>query len=270
MFLAASLALVSALPPATGAETENLYHWAYAAGFGTGAYRIGNERVFIFRIDPRVHLGTLGDTAVELNLRLPFTVGVNSLDINDIISEDISDQLQTVTFVPGLELLIPITPRWLLKPYVQYGWGTDLGGDNSSWIYYSGMLSRYQFRATTWEIAMINGIQWFGHNPYNGASDSFSRLINGFEFGYPLGVAYDSNPLLLRPHVVHYWYFDRLDLYSIETAPTELKQEIEFGMALGTEKPVAVWFFELDRVGIAYRTGSDLDGIRLFISSLFD
>jgi hypothetical protein len=41
-------------------------------------------------------------------------------------------------------------------------------------------------------------------------------------------------------------------------------------MALGTEKPVAVWFFELDRVGIAYRTGSDLDGIRLFISSFFD
>ncbi|MHC4625293.1 MAG: hypothetical protein ACYS4W_15470, partial [Planctomycetota bacterium] len=31
----------------TAEDVENLYHWSYSAAFGTGAYRVGEERVFV-------------------------------------------------------------------------------------------------------------------------------------------------------------------------------------------------------------------------------
>jgi hypothetical protein len=37
-------------------DVENLYHWSYSAAFGTGAYRIGDERVFVLRLSPKVPL----------------------------------------------------------------------------------------------------------------------------------------------------------------------------------------------------------------------
>jgi hypothetical protein len=49
-----------------------------------------------------------------------------------------------------------------------------------------------------------------------------------------------------------------------------IKQELEVAMAVGREKAFKLLFIEFDRIGVGYRVGNNLQGIRLFVSSIFE
>jgi hypothetical protein len=252
-------------------DPKDLYHWAYAAAFGTGAYRIGESDLFAVRINPKVTLTTFKEGRVALKLRLPVTFGLQTIDIQEIASTPIAEQFATLSVVPGLGLSWQATSRWTLNPYVNYGWGTELQGESSAWIYFAGLNSRFLTRFDHLDLTLLNGVQWLGHNPDSGPEDKFARLINGLEIDLPLGNwELKGKRLELKPHVVHYWYFNDLDFSVVNQAPVELNQEIEVALALGTRKHMSLWLFKFDRFGIGYRKGDEIEGVRLFLDSVFD
>ena len=253
------------------ADPKDLYHWAYAAAFGTGAYHIGDADLFAVRINPKFKLATFHDDRFSLNLRMPVTLGLQSIDIEEIVSTPIAEQFATLSFVPGLGLTLPVHPLWTLNPYFNYGWGTELQGEASAWIYFAGLNSRFLMEFEHLNMTLLNGVQWLGNNPDSGPEEQFARLINGLEADYPLGDwEIDGHRLYLKPHVVHYWYFDSLDLSVVSQRPEELNQEVEFALALGTRDHVALWLLKFDRVGLGYRKGDEIEGVRLFFDSVFD
>ncbi len=252
-------------------DPKNLYHWAYAAAFGTGAYHIGDADLFAVRIYPKFKLAMFHDDRFSLNLRLPVTLGLQSIDIKEIVSTPVAEQFATLSFVPGLGLTLPITPRWTLNPYINYGWGTELQGEASAWIYFTGLNSRFLVQFERLNIALLNGVQWLGNNPDSGPEEQFARLINGLEADYPLiDWELSGRRLYLKPHLVHYWYFNELDFTVLNNNPVELNQEIEVALALGTREHMQLWLLKFDRVGIGYRKGDEIEGVRLFFDSVFD
>lgn len=252
-------------------DPKDLYHWAYAAAFGTGAYRIGESDLFALRVNPKFTLTTFDTDRFALNLRLPVTLGLQTIDIDKIVSAPIQEQFATLSFVPGLGLTWRVNPRWTLNPYVNYGWGTELQGESSAWIYFTGLNSRFRSNFEQFTLILLNGIQWLGHNPDSGPEDRFARLINGLEVDYPLGdLEIMGHPLHLKPHLVHYWYFNDLDFSIVNQSPVEINQEIEFALALGTRDTMTLWLLKFDRVGIGLRRGDDIEGVRLFFDSVFD
>jgi hypothetical protein len=110
------LAFTSSL--AAAQASEDIYHWSYSAAFGTGTYRIGDDRVFVLRVSPQYELGRIADEKVAVNLRLPITVGVQDLGL-DI--EGLADSITTFSFVPGLQMEYRVNDRWMLKPFGHYG-----------------------------------------------------------------------------------------------------------------------------------------------------
>jgi len=95
-------------------DPKDLYHWTYAAAFGTGAYHIGDADLFAVRINPKYKLATFHDDRFSLNLRLPVTLGLQSIDIEEIVSTPIAEQFATLCFVPGLGTREHMR-LWLLK-----------------------------------------------------------------------------------------------------------------------------------------------------------
>ncbi len=252
-------------------QPEDLHHWAYAAAFGTGAYRIGGSDMFVVRIVPKFEAFTLGDNASAVNVVLPVTLGLQSLEIDKVFSNPIHEAFLTASFVPGVEWVLPVTKRWALKPYVHLGWGTELEGDASALIYYGGLDSRFRFRWAPVDMILFNGIQWLGYKPDSGEPQSLARLATGLEGDYSLGeLAVKGHRLFLKPHLIHYWYFDDLDFRVVHAAPVELNQELEVAVAVGPEEPVAFWFFKLDRIGLGYRKGDNIEGLRFIFASVFD
>jgi hypothetical protein len=249
----------------------NIYHWAYAAAFGTGAYRVGGVDSLILRISPKIKVRSKDKHHVGLNLKLPITLGLESIQVDDILSEDINDQFKTFSFVPGVQLEWPVTSRWLLKPYGHYGWGTKLASEGTAWIYFAGLNSQFAFHSGKLTMNLLNGLQWFGYHPNRGDADRFSRIVTGLEGEYPLGgLTFKGHPLDIRPHIVHYWYVNDLDFQILSQYPVEINQELELAIAVGSKEPFTLWFFDFDRIGIGFITGNDLQGIRIIVSSVFD
>lgn len=253
----------------TQQDVDSLYHWAYSAAFGTGFYRVGEDEAYVIKVEPVIPLGFLKDKGVTTRLRLPLTFGVQSLDLGAI--GDLISDLRTVTFTPGLDLGIPVRGSWFLKPYVHYGYGTQLKNSESAQIYYFGINSHVGLPSIGgFEIKMINGLQWFGQVPDHGSSDGFARLLTGFEGNLQMGsLKIQNRQLFFKPHFSYYWYFNELGFGQILKPPVTIKQEYEIGLAVGIEERISLYFFSFDRVGIAFKAGADVQAIRFYISSVF-
>lgn len=256
---------------ATTPNTDNLYHWAYGAAFGTGAYKVGGDRIYTLRVMPSFELATWEHRHATLNLNLPVSMGVQDLNLNGIRTTRVDKVLQTISCVPGLDLVWYPYQQWRLKPFAHLGWGTEMGGSESARIYFAGINSRYTFVFNAFNMDLLNGAHWMGYYPNHSSSDRLSRLITGLEWEIPMRhITIAQQPALLRPHVAHFWYVDNLGFAQIEQSPVELKQEFEIGLAVGTKDRISLGFFKFDRIGLAYRVSDTIEGVRLYFGSIMD
>jgi hypothetical protein len=260
-----------ALPQSSPSEVAgNRFHWAYAPAFGTGAYRVGDAENFVVTFKPNIEIRSEEKHRIGINIRLPVSIGLQTIDPDEFFSQFISENITVGSFVPGVELNVPLNNRWKLRPYGHIGGGTSFSGDQSALIYYLGLDSRYAFEWGSADLGLINGLQWAGYTPNTGDSDWYGRLLFGLEADYPLGqYTFKGEQLLIRPHFLYYWYFNDLDFNRILDDPISINNELEFALAVGTKKPHKFWLLKMDRIGIGYRFSGSFHGIRIFLQSMF-
>ena len=197
-----SMQLAAQVQPAVSPDFEPI-HWAYSSFFGTGWYQVKDARsVFVLRVPPRQTLrksfiSDAGERQVGMEIRYPLTVGLHDLeDLGDLIEDD---NFGTVSFVPGVEFEIPVTSRWYLRPFVNFGWGTELESGESAWIYYAGIKSRYTFPAGKHEWSLLNSLYYAGYSPDEGRSDHLATADLGVEFRQALSAfTLNSRPVDLH------------------------------------------------------------------------
>jgi hypothetical protein len=264
------------LPPVHAQEEDlpfnfNTINWAYAAAFGTGVYRVRDDvDVFVLSIQPSWTKELnwkryFGDRPMFLELRFPITFGVHNYNIGGIVDEFLALKFRQVSFAPGAFLELPMSQRWALRPYAHLGWGTKTSGEkNSAWIYWGGIQSRLDF-------GLMNGLTVYGFTPKNGASQDFSEILTGLECDIPLGkLQWQDEPLFFKTHIVNRYYLDHLNFLYDLNKPPDLSWQWEFGISLGKKKSkIKLWFFQFERIGIAYSYARDARGIRFYTRSTF-
>jgi len=269
----ASLIIMASPEPIRAQDfgSGNLYHWAYSPAFGTGAYQIGDEETFVVTAKPRFRIRNINEHGYAFNVRVPVSIGLQTIDLEEFNFQNLEENFTTVTVVPGVEFFLPLTKRWMIRPFANAGWGTALDGEESAWIYFGGVDSRYTFRWGKADLNLLNGLQWYGYTPNPGGSDAFGRFLAGLEADYPLGnAAFRGQQLLIRPHILYYWYFNDLDFRVFLEQPVSIDQEVEIAFAIGTKDLTNFWLLWLDRIGIGYRFSGESHGIRVFLRSVFD
>ena len=259
--------------------------WAYSAYFGTGVYEVdGGETLYVIRVAPswRIREGSLdeqGHRTIGWRIRVPIAFGLHEFDTSDLGSAVSLDNVSTIAAVPGVEFDIPMTDRWSLRPFANFGWGGQVGGGASAWVYWAGLKSRVTFSGDGFDWAIVNALTYSGYT--DGASakgvHTSSRvlpLLTAFEFDRPIEKKIGGEPVHL------YWTFGYTDYVADEplllgslVTSAHIDDEWEVGMAFGRGKePLKLWRLRWDRVGIAYRFSSDrrFQGISLSFSSIFD
>jgi hypothetical protein len=257
-------------------------HWAYGAYFGTGVYRIsGGEEAYILSARPRwglrdAALDERGERTVGIDLRFPVAIGAYDLNVADIGGTLSIDNVGTLSAVPGIEFDVPIGPRWSLKPLAYVGWGTELDGDASAWIYWTGLKSRLIFPRdeTTW--ALVNALTYVGYSAGTGENGNVLPLFTGFEVDRPLAMKkIGGEQVVLHWHVGYTSYLNEVELLADATniEHIRLDDEWELGLAFSRgQEPLRLWRLHWDRVGVAYRFSSngDFSGISLYFKSLYE
>lgn len=281
LVLLAVLALGAAAAPAQTPDAQ-VVHWAYAPYLGTGNYRFSDASdIYALRLAKRWTLrepvlAEDGTRRAGLDLRLPVTIGAERNQYQSIGEVFAPGNVSTLSVVPGVEIEVPLSERVSLKPLVYAGWGTELGGGDSAWIYWTGLRGRIAFRSGQTDWWLIQSLQVVGFSARDAPSESLLPLRTGFEFRRPLG-----NKRLGGDQVYLDWsvaYTHHLDSLEFRLGPARVPSlvvdnEWELALAFSKgERRLKLWRFQFDRVGLAYRfgEGGEFAGLGLIFRSLFD
>lgn len=279
---AAAISCLVCSPSRAQQQGGDLIHWSYAAFFGTGWYELdGRERVFAMSYMPRpfkreASISQDGSSRrLGIEVQVALSISLHRFDLGTIGKALELDNLSTFSVVPGVEIEIPMTPRWSLKPVAHIGWGSELRGNSSASIYWAGVKSRLRFDGGKIDWALINSLFYAHYSPRSGSSGRMTPLVTGFEFRQPLPKkSLGGDPLNLIWHVAVRRYND-FDFAFESVAPksAELEQEWELGAAFSKgDRPIRLWRLRWDQIGIAYRVSHEgsLTGIGITFRGLFD
>ena len=107
---------------------------AFATQLGSGIYKIGEQSAYIYRLGTSVPVYKPDHSEWFIRLRFPVTVGFFNFQIKDVIDIGFPEKLATLSFVPTLELAIPLKDNWWLEPFAGIGGGRDFSTNTSSYI----------------------------------------------------------------------------------------------------------------------------------------
>ena len=238
-------------------------HWAMGAFFGTGWYRVdANRSVYIFRIPPRQTLressfSADGKRTLGIEFQYPLSFGLNKLDkLPDFID---FDNYATISFTPGVQVEIPVTEKWYLRPYAHLGWGMELNSTDSAWIYYGGIKSRYRLGNAKSKWSLLNAIHYAGYKPEYEERGRYGSFMTGLEFDHPLkGVTLGNDEAWLNWHVTYNYLFDNLNFHVEDDRVESINDQWELGLALGKgNKKMKFWFLSFEHIGLSYKWSSN-------------
>lgn len=265
---------------ARGNEAKAVFervHWAYSSFFGTGWYNVDDARsVFVLRAPIRQTLRTSsleksGTDKLGIEIRYPVTIGLHDIeDIGGIIE---NDNFATASFTPGIELEIPVNERWYLRTLAHVGWGSDLRNDDSAWIYYAGIKSRYVFPARKYEWSLLNALYYAGYTPDEGRSDHLAVAAIGAELKQPLSSGtINGEPVDLHWTFMYSFLGNELHFNLPDGTFDPIEDQVEVGLQISMRnRPFKLWFLDVHRIGMGYRFSSDgqFTAITLSMNSWF-
>lgn len=262
------------------AETKSVFepvHWAYSSFFGTGWYQIEDARsVFVVRVPIRqtLRISSLtesGSRRLGVEIRYPVTVGMHDIeDLGGIIE---NDNFATGSVTPGVELEIPINPHWYLRTLAHVGWGSDFRSDDSAWIYYAGVKSRYTFPAKKNQWSILAGLFYAGYTPDEGRSDHLAVAQLGTELRQPLAKAtFHGEPVDLHWTFMYSFLGNELHFNLPDGTFDPIQDQIELGLQVSLRnRPFKLWFLDIHRLGFGYQFSSsgEFTAITLSMNSWF-
>jgi hypothetical protein len=242
--------------------------YAFAHEFGSGVYDFNGRTLQVYGLPFALDLRDADARNPGLRLRLPVTLGFLDFRASDVVSTGLPDGVDSVSFVPGLELDFTVKEHWRVLPYIQAGVSLANESDVETRLVGAGVRAERTFpmRAFTGLYAgeaIYSGVEYRGDLP----NDDFVRLRNSVEFSRGTGHT-------LAGYEIEWAAFGVLDVYvDPPTGPTTgldvPEVQFETGLAFGTRPRWSIWKIPLPRLGISYRLAGDLSGIRFVIGAPF-
>lgn len=270
-----ALALAARAAPPARAQTEDVdpFHWAYAAAFGGGVYRLGDgTEAKTYRGNFSVRLREARDDRAGIRLLLPVAVGLQELDDDDLPLDRPSDQIEHAAVLPGVELEHRIGRRVTLRSRAQAGRAEELEGtEQSARLAALGLRSRIVFDRALGRPSLINGILWSTFEPSAGERRALLRLTAGVELDVRAARwRVRGSPMRWRPHVLKDWYYRPPPALAYGDDDARLlDDEWQLGLAAAREDGFGILFLRFKAVGIAYRFSDHSAGLRLYLNSVF-
>jgi hypothetical protein len=275
----AALALAAALGPAAlGADREprgptleeSPINYAFAALLGSGIYSISGRTIQIYTITPRVALVGPGAEQVGVGLILPVTLGFFDFEPDDLFETGLPERVNTLSFVPGVELAIPFRRGWSFHPWLQAGVALDFAADQQSWIFAGGLDARWEKRLGP-RLLRVSLRPFYAGNVLEGfgSYDDYGQIDLAFEAREPLGACLGSAELDLGFFLIAYYFTQDMSFLREPSTRIGLANQFEAGFTVGTVRPLRVWGVALPRIGLSYRFGSGVPAVRLVLGAPF-
>lgn len=276
--------LLCAVPAGAQVTTvEAQLNVPYIVQFGFGSYSVGGMTADTYRI-PVAQTFTLGEAQDDWQLRMTVYLGYSHVDFETrVLGPKLTASQDYLFVLPQAELLIPLQPRWTLKPYVALGSGYGFNGkvqfegygegtldDGFDLLYAVGVSTLYEQPFQELTASLGSRLGWAGEMLTDGgAEQSFATFQIGTEIRHPLGFAVLGRQIDLAESFVYYHFFPAAEFSMPGEQPLKVSHQYEFGATIGMAKPSTLWIFEDPRIGASYRFGDGMTGFRLSLGFPF-
>ena len=254
----------------TVSDRQDLINWYYAATFGTGVYTAGDRTVTVLQLPFSRALKSVANDGSALQFKVSTTLGFYDYNFDSVASGDIPNRVSTLSVLPGFEWEFPLSRRWTVRPYVDAGLGQELAGRESAWIYDFGVKSRFLLAQDHGvDFALVNSLTSAGYRPRGGPTRPFGYLATGLDITIPTERTLFGRTVYIGFTPVYYYYFGHLSFAEFDDPKNRIGEEAELALSIVTRKPWSLKVFDIDRVGLAIRSGGDITGVSLFTSLPF-
>jgi hypothetical protein len=244
----------------------------YALQFGLGSYDVGGLSINVFRV-PVPHTLALGPEEDAWRLALTGSLGYGHLSFETrVLGPTLTASQDFVFVLPQAELQIPLRRWWTVKPYVAAGLGRTFGGsvqpaghvdEGFVALYAAGISNLVEVPVQDFLLSVGTKLAGAG-DALIGQSESegYGTLQNGVEVRHPIGWRVPGLVPDVGVSFLHYCFFPSAKFSLPGRGLLEVANQFEFGVSVGSAKPATLWIFENPRIGVSYRFGDGLTGIR--------
>lgn len=249
---------------------EQVVNYAFATELGSGVYDISGRTLQIYRMPFGYSFTQPSATRPGVRLTLPVTVGIADFEPRDVLHTGLPESLDTLSFVPGIELDLALSTRWHLLPFAKIGRSWDLGGDADATVYSLGAHATALWNYGSFDLRFDAGTAYTAVEPDAPLrSDDMLLLELGIEGRHALGASVGGHPLDWGVYLLGQSFLNAAE-EPLDNAPSDASpNQFEIGLTFGPRARVTIWRIPLPRVGVGYRFGEDLDVWRLVLGAPF-
>jgi hypothetical protein len=264
------IGLTAILPHALGADGErDPINYAYLSDFGLGGFDVEEQQVRAFQIPFSYQLRPMQEDKWGIKLLFPVTIASAEGDALDVDGIELPFDSKVTSVNPGVELQIPVRPKWTLKPFGKIGIGRDVSEGRGALMGSLGLKSHYQIPWKNFQFAFGSGVFYDAYKPKDEDRKDYASIGVGWDTIYPLWFTLRGRKTNIGGYFAYYYFFDDLEFERLRRNPIEIDDQFEIGITFGTYEPIRIGWWDLKRVGIAYRFGDGLKAIRLISSFPF-
>lgn len=234
----------------------------FPVGLIDGSAGGGDTKVYDIRVPVGFTVIPADDRPWGLRLRLVVYAGV--YDFRADGDPDLELKFKSLAATPGVEFVIPAGRGWVLKPFTEIGYGHDFDDDVGAGLWSAGMRS-----LVTWDLrgtALSFGTELKYLSTFTsdlGVDDDFGEIELGLEARRPLGFTVVGNGADLGLYYIHRNFIDAVFEQRQGDGTVNIDATNELGLSFGTTPSLTIWSIRLPRIGLGYRWGSGVRGIRL-------
>jgi hypothetical protein len=254
----AATLLVSAPTFAQNNSPDTNYPFAFGYTDGSSA---PDTTVYDLRIPASFKVFSSDDDDWGLRLRIVLYAGIYDFSLDNAIDFDF--RFQSFAATPGVEFLVPVGGGWILKPFVEIGYGRDFDNAVDFGVWSAGMRTIVTWPVKEWDLSLGTKLQYLSTFTSDIAfADDYGELQAGLDARHPLPFTIGGNTADISGYFIRRQWIDAF-IARDDLAPLEIDFSNELGFTFGTTPRTKLWFIKLPRIGLGYRWGPNIKGFRL-------
>ena len=259
--VAVALAVLMLLPALCRSQDGDLDGLLLLSAATTGAQDVSSKGLQVYRVPISYPLRRLGDKPWGLRLTFPISFGTYELsaatDIGDVV-----ESIQSVAVIPGIEFLVPVGETWVLKPFGEVGIGDDSRTGETHLLYAAGIRARGDYEASPLQLMVGAAFKYRNAATTDVVKNWYSTVEGGVDAQVPLGFSLGSREARGGGYAI-LRHFSDLELELVTEGPFDVSWNYEVGLSFATEPALRIWKIKLPWIGLGYRFGDRIEGIRL-------
>jgi hypothetical protein len=260
--LAAAVPARAADPATT--EEALLVNWWYSATFGTGFYKVNGTTATVIRLPIAVDLPSGDGIFSNATLLLPVSIGAYHLNLNEYQQFRLSDDVATISFLPGVEWNVAMNEIWYAKPFAQVGVGSEFHHHTTAYLYTAGVRNHFAvYDNGSFEVNLGATLLGAGYRLKGGEEQGLASFQTGVDVGFPWWPTVWGQPSRFHAHVIYYSYFSRLAFDGDNPNELKIRREGEVGASLKFSPKASLFGFPVSGAGLGVRFADRLTGIHL-------